>query len=185
MVILTQQNHHVIDRLTRRLFASPILRNSIRGEVVEEIVAMALEPDWRHCGGDWAAFDLVHPATGLRMQVKQSAARQSWHGGASPSPRPRFSIASKTGRWEGPTWIAEPGRNADLFVFAFHPVTNTTADHRNPAQWRFHVVAETALPAQASISLATIIRLSAPSTFDGLAPAVADAVQHQARRPPP
>lgn len=130
---------------------------------------MALEPEWEHCGGDWAAFDLVHPATGLRMQVKQSAARQSWHGDASPPPRPRYSIASKTGRWEGSAWIAEPGRNADLFVFAWHPITDATADHRDPTQWRFHVVPQDALPTQGSISLNAVGRLALAVSFAELA----------------
>ena len=158
----------VIDRLTRRLFASPILRNSIRGEVVEEIVAMALEPEWEHRGGDWASFDLVHRSTGLRMQVKQSAARQSWHGDASPPSRAGFSIAGKTGRWEGATWLAEPGRNADLFVFAWHPITDPIADHRDPDQWLFYVVAESALPEAKSLSLQALQRLSEPVGYSGL-----------------
>ncbi len=83
----------LIARLTHRLFGSPILLNSFRGEVGEEMVAMALEPEWEHCAGDWAAFDFRHGRSGLRIQVKQSAARQSWHKDNCPPPRPRFSIA--------------------------------------------------------------------------------------------
>lgn len=142
---------------------------------------MALEPEWEHCGGDWAAFDLVHRATGLRMQVKQSAARQSWHGEASPPPRPRFSIASKTGRREGATWIAEPGRNADLFVFAWHGLTDDSADHRDPTQWLFYVVAETALPASASLSLKTLMRLAEPVAYSELREAVTSCIPAPAR----
>jgi hypothetical protein len=32
----------VVDRLVQRLFGGPLLRNDIRGEVVEEMVALAL-----------------------------------------------------------------------------------------------------------------------------------------------
>jgi hypothetical protein len=39
---------HVVTCLTRRLLGSPILRNDVRGEVVEEVVAMALE-EWALC----------------------------------------------------------------------------------------------------------------------------------------
>jgi len=153
---------------------------------------MALEPEWEHCGGDWAAFDLVHCATGLRMQVKQSAARQSWHGpnfnsDTAPPPRPRFSIAAKTGRWEGATWIAEPGRNADLFVFAWHGLTDASADHRDPSQWLFYVVAEVALPASASLSLQAVSRLAEPAAYAELheaVRAVADAAGPAVRLPP-
>ncbi len=165
----------VIERLTRRLFGSSILRNSIRGEVVEEIVAIALEPDWELCAGDWASCDLRHPRTKLRIQVKQSAARQSWHRTEGPSSKPRFSIAHKTGRWEdGDRWVGEPGRNADIFVFAWHPLVNETADHRDPQQWEFYVVAEQALPMQKSISLAGIQRLSSANTVCTLRAAVTD-----------
>ena len=86
----------LITRLTHRLFGCPLLRNSIRGELVEEMVAQALEPEWALCAGDWAACDLKQVGGPLRIQVKQSAARQSWHGELSPPPRPRFSIAHKT-----------------------------------------------------------------------------------------
>lgn len=163
----------VIDRLSRRLFGSPILRNDVRGEVVEEIVAMALEPGWELCSADWGPCDLVHPASELRIQVKQSAARQSWHKGKCPPPKPRFSIAEKTGRYEdGDRWIEEASRNAEIFVFAWHPVTDQTADHRDPTQWLFHVVLERDLPPQKSISLPAIRALASAVPFTGLAVAV-------------
>ena len=162
----------VVARLTRRLFGSPLLRNSIRGELVEEMVAMALEPEWELCAGDWAACDLRQPRSGLRIQVKQSAARQSWHRSETVPGNPRFSIAEKTGRWEeGDKWVAEPGRNADIFIFAWHPHGGAAADHREPDQWLFHIVAESRLPPAKSISLAGIRALADPVAFAGL-PAV-------------
>lgn len=162
-----------IARLIRRLFGSPLLRNSIRGELVEEMVAMALEPEWELCAGDWAACDLRQPRSGLRIQVKQSAARQSWHRSERVPGNPRFSIAEKTGRWEeGDKWVAEPSRNADIFIFAWHPHGGADADHRDPEQWLFHVVAETRLPAAKSISLAAIRALADPVRFVGVAAAV-------------
>jgi hypothetical protein len=170
----------VIDRLTRRLFGSPILRNSIRGEAVEEIVAMALEPGWELCSGDWGPCDLIRPANKLRIQVKQSAARQSWHKGECPPPKPRFSIAEKAGRWEeGDRWVEEASRNADIFIFAWHPITDATADHRDPDQWLFHLVLERDLPPQKSISLPAIHALAAAVPFAGLAAAV-EAAAHRA-----
>jgi hypothetical protein len=163
----------VINRVTRRIFGSKILRNDVRGQVVEEIIAMAPEPEWKLCSGDWAAFDLVHATNRLRIQVKQSAARQSWHKGDCPPPNPRFSIATKAGRWEdGDKWIEERSRNAEIFVFAWHPVIDATVDHREPDQWEFYVAAERSLPQQGSISLAAVRRLSSAVDFDGLARAV-------------
>ena len=162
----------ITTRLAQRLLGTPLIRNSIRGELVEEMVAVALEPDWSLCGGDWGSCDLSQVGGPLRIQVKQSAARQSWHADWCPPPRPTYSIATKTGRWEEPNWIAEPSRNAEIFIFAWHPVADATADHREPAQWLFHVVPETALPPQKSISLAVLQRLVAPASFGELRAAV-------------
>jgi hypothetical protein len=166
----------VIDRLTRRLFGSPILQNHIRGEVVEEIVASALEPEWQHCSGDWGPCDLRHPGSGLRIQLKQSAARQSWDAGEVPRENAHFSIAEKTGRYENDgTWVEEASRSAEIFIFAWHPLTDPSADHRRPDQWLFHVVPERDLSRQKSISLAAV-RAVAPSVdFAGLVEAVGTA----------
>ena len=105
-----------------------------------------MEPEWGLCAGDSGACDLAQRGGPLRIQVKQSAVRQSWHADDSPPPRPCFSIAHKTGRYEGQAWIAERNRNADIFVFGWHDRTDPAADHRDPAQWQFFVVAETDLP---------------------------------------
>jgi hypothetical protein len=164
----------VIERLTHRLFGSAIIRNDVRGELLEEIVAMALEPEWRLCSGDWAACDLVQANGFLRIQVKQSAARQSWHTEGGPSPKPNFSIASKTGRYEGATWIPEPGRNAEIYIFGWHDRTDATADHRNPSQWQFFVVPERDLPSQKSLSLSWLRTRGAPVMFEQLAESVRD-----------
>ena len=67
----------LITRLTRRLFGAPLLRYSIRGEWVEEMVAQALEPGWALCADDRGACDLRQVGGRSRIPVKQSAARQS------------------------------------------------------------------------------------------------------------
>ena len=69
----------LITRLTHRLFGAPLLRYSIRGEWVEEMVAQALEPGWALCADDRGACDLRQVAGPLCIQVKPSAARQNWH----------------------------------------------------------------------------------------------------------
>ncbi len=48
----------LITRLTHRLSGAPLLRNSIRGEWVEKVVAQALEPGWALCADAWGACDL-------------------------------------------------------------------------------------------------------------------------------
>lgn len=163
-------NATIIQRLAERLYGLPIIRNDLRGELVEEIVAVALEPDWQLCSTDWASCDLSHSASELRIQVKQSAARQTWHKANARSPLPCFSIRQKAGRWEeGDRWVPEPGRNADIFIFAWHPVTSAEADHRDPNQWEFFVLPERDLPAQATITLSRIRKLAEPVSFEALA----------------
>ena len=76
----------ITTRLAQRLLGIPLIRNSIRGDLVGEMVAVALEPEWQLCAGDWAAFDLKQADGPLRIQVKQSAARQGWHATMSPVP---------------------------------------------------------------------------------------------------
>jgi hypothetical protein len=69
--------------------------------------------------------------------------------------------------------VAEPGRNADLFFFAWHPLTADTADHRDPDQWEVYVVAERRLPARKSISLAGVQALAEPIPLGALSDAIA------------
>jgi hypothetical protein len=160
---------NLIERITTRLFGQPILINVVRGEVVEEMCLMALEPDWRHAGADYGAWDLENPETGKRIQIKQSAARQSWGIAISP---PSFSITHKAGRFDGPLWIAERSRNADIFVFGWHPSTDETADHRDVDQWQFYIVPEAMLPNQKTIRLSVLAKLTQPVSWSELKVAI-------------
>jgi hypothetical protein len=146
-------------RLTHRLFGAPLLRNSIREEYVQEMVAQALAPEW--------LMPAPRPGQAIRGAAKLVRRRI-----ATAAP-PNF-IAHKTGRYDGLTWIAEHSRNAEIFIFGWHGIADATADHREPAQWLFYVVPETALPAQASLSLAALARLGDPVDYDGLRARVAD-----------
>lgn len=112
----------------------------------------------------------MHP-DGTRLEVKQSALKQSW---PTPTPSsPSWDIKPRTGRWEGGvTWIAEPGRNADIYVLGFHPVVDETADHRSAEQWRFFVIAAHDLPPTKRISLGAASRLSPQVRLMDLADAV-------------
>ena len=66
----------LITRLTHRLFGAPLLRYSIRGEWVEEMVAQALEPGWALCADDRGACDLRHVG-GTRARHRPSSRRPS------------------------------------------------------------------------------------------------------------
>ena len=71
----------------------------------------------------------------MRLEVKQSAALQTWMAQGKCS-TPSFGIAAKTGySSNGADWRQAPGRHADIYVFALHPETGSeTADHRRSDQ---------------------------------------------------
>lgn len=177
-------------RAANSVFGRRLIMNSFRGVIAEAIIACALEPAWRWCAADWASWDFEHP-DGTRLEVKQSAARQSWASQASGRSAPKFDIKARTGHWaDGVTWQAnETGeRLAHLYVFAFHPVIGDEADHRDPVQWLFYVIpAQSLLPGNKSISLPRLQALTAPVAIDGLLADIeaARAACHSAAREAP
>jgi hypothetical protein len=76
-------------------FGGPLVSNIYRGLVAEIIVGAALGAEWQLCSGDWRGWDFEHP-TGLRLEVKQSAARQTWTG-TRKATVPIFDIRTRTG----------------------------------------------------------------------------------------
>jgi len=154
----------VISAASHAAFGSPLVVNNLRAILVEAIVQSALGPQWKWCSTDYAGWDFEHE-DGTRLEVKQSAARQSWSGKPKKPTAPRFDIAARTGYWEdGANWIPRPGRNAHVYVFGFHPITNDTADHRDPTQWQFFVVKTIDLPNAQSISLPSLRSLARCAT---------------------
>ena len=149
-----------IKRLMQRFYEQPLINNVHRGDYVECMIALALEPAWR-LTKPWTSWDLVHEKTGARIEVKQSAALAPW---APERPaRGRFDIRLRTGYYsEDGAWTKTPQRkrHACLYVFAWHPGEDADADHRRPDQWEFFVVAETCLPPeQDSISLGPLVQV--------------------------
>ena len=157
-------------RLFDALVGKPLVSNAFRGTLVEAIIAQVLEPTWRWCADGWGSFDFEGP-NGIGLEVKQSAARQNWHGSESQPCTPRFDIAERTGFWdEQSRWTNRAGRAAAIYVFAWHPLFEpSVADHRDPEQWQFSVISADRLPAQKSIGLAGIAALANPVCYGELA----------------
>ncbi len=157
----------VIAKVSQVAFGKPLVTNVLRGHVAEAIIALALEPEWTWCSADYAGWDFER-ADGLRLEVKQSAAMQSWSTG-KPS-KAIFDVAARTGYWEaGTEWIAMAGRPAHLYVFAHHGIYGDDADHRDPSQWQFYVTAARNLPDVKQIGLSSITRLTSPVSVAALA----------------
>ena len=154
----------------------------LRGLVSEAIVAAALEPEWEWCSADYSSWDFVR-ADRMRLEVKQSAVRQTWASDTAPPSRTSFDIAARKGRWEdGVTWVEEPGRHAQLYVFAHHAVGDASADHCDPAQWEFFVVPTSALPETKRISTVALRLIAEPCGFAALSRAVTECAAQISRK---
>ena len=164
----------VLDAASFIAFGSPKIQNNFRAIVVEAIVKLALSPTWKHCSEDWNSWDFEHVSSGARLEVKQTAFRQSWKPPVLSKER-RFDIAPRTGYWrEGTIWTDKVGRHADIYVFAINPVEDGTVDHRDPSQWRFYVVETSKLPPlpQKSIGLNAVKEKGKEVDWHGLLDAV-------------
>jgi hypothetical protein len=149
----------VIARASEAAFGRPLVTNVLRGQIVEAMIAMAIEPDWKWCAADYSSWDFER-IDGLRLEVKQSSYLQTWAAPAHGVVKPSFDVAARKGRWEGAVWVEEAGRAASLYVLAYHDVRDISADHRDPEQWEFYVIPSANLPPVKRLSLAKARMLS-------------------------
>lgn len=157
----------IIEEIVDELYGKNILSNLTRPLYVEKLLVRLLGANWHHVGGDWSGWDLENAESHLRLEVKQSAARQTWTDGPSrigKPTKPIFDIRDRTGYFSdgGSRWIESAGRPADLYVFAWHPhfVPAELVDHTDPEQWEFYLLPERLLPSgQKTISLSSLLKL--------------------------
>ena len=167
--------------LLRLRYERPRMNNVDRGIFFEcMVVALLGTEEWGLTwilGDDWRPWDIEHMPSGAKVEVKQSAARQSWQPpNVSNARGPRFDIAPR--RQYSPTargWTSKPMRAADLYIFGWHPETREElADHRDPRQWEFIVVPTEQLPVgQKTIGLKPLRELGESARWDSLASTVA------------
>lgn len=149
-----------------------LMDNTTRGGVGEYLVAKALGADKSY---EWAPYDL-ETAEGLRIEVKTSGLRQSWHEEGSPDSEISWDISPKL------AWNREQNirgevriRSADLYVFCLHK----GEEPRNLNEWAFLVlrtqVLNSKLPDQKTIRRRPLKKLGAVEIgFSGLRQAVED-----------
>jgi hypothetical protein len=166
-------------KVAEAIFGKKLITNVYRGHVTEAIVAAALEPEWNWCLADYSSWDFERD-DGMRLEVKQSAVLQTWTIEPPKRITGSFDIAERQGYWEGPAWVAVPGRCAHVYVLAHHIIVDDSADHRDPGQWQFYVVRASELPAVKKISLGSLQRLAQPCGFDELSERVAQAATQSA-----
>ncbi len=150
----------VAAQLAERVFGKPLVSNMYRGLVAEVLVNSVLAPDWEWCAADWHGWDFVHN-DGTKLEVKQSAALQTWSEEGRVTSC-AFGIAAAKGYFTGDSWYKEQGRPASIYVFAHHPgVEPGTVDHRDAQQWQFYVLPVHVLPPSArSIGLKPVAAIS-------------------------
>ena len=155
-------NEKIIKTLVNHLYNQKIMDNRERGSYAEAMVWQALSvtnPAWEWVAAGWHPWDFqkVDGSKRIRIQLKQSAAKQLW------TPSGKVVHAFSTQIKNKPSYferdhpgekIEERGRFCELFIFAWHGITNETCDHRDPAQWLFFVVPEICL------GIKNIIRLN-------------------------
>ena len=152
-----------VQRLVQRVYEQRIINNVERGAYVECMVELVLRerhPAWR-LTDTWDSWDLQDGKTGARIEIKQSAA---WNTFSKRAGRGKFNIQPHDGYFsKDGAWIrTSRQRHADLYVFAWHPERDPDiADHRRSDQWKFFVVTEEDLPPlQKEISVSTLTRLA-------------------------
>lgn len=166
-------------------FEAPVMQNNLRSMYVEEQVGVLLGDGWRSVGADWAAFDF-ESVDGVRLEVKQSSAKQTWLQD-KPS-MASFDIRARVGRYEGAAWVPSPvpGRAADIYLFAWHGRFDDVGDQRDVRQWDYFVVAAMSLPAsQKTIGLSRVRAIASHADADTLCAVVDEmATSTRQQRPP-
>ncbi|WP_420606850.1 hypothetical protein [Novosphingopyxis sp.] len=167
-----QSRQALLERLLNRLYGQRLVRNVLRGELVEQMILDALGEDWI-AGSDYGEWDVEHPPSGTRIQVKQSTALQSWSEEGCLASVPRYIIkATRAYSYKTRLYEADPRRHANIYIFAWHPLVDVEADHCDPNQWLFYIVKTDLLPNQQSIGLSRLERLCEPVFISELADAM-------------
>jgi hypothetical protein len=177
--------HKIERRLNASILGEKLIGNTLRGLFVEAMIAEVLSPNWDWVAANWSSWDFENRKNWCAVEVKQSAALQPWSHHYGHAPKPRFDIADRTGYWDDENgtgeivWTDKVGRHSEIYVFAWHALEDTEADHRVPEQWAFYVVRERDLPKQKTIGLSGVAAiaeqcsiLSLPDTLDRLSRAI-------------
>ena len=149
------------------LFDVPVIQNNLRGLYIEFVVAALLGERWKVASEDWGPWDIEHE-DGTLVEIKQSAAKQTWEPSKRGYTAPNFSIRTPKWLWKGAVATAANGRPAHLYIFAWHGDGTETADQRELSQWQFFVVPSRDLPDQKTIGLSSLRKIAEPVSADKL-----------------
>ena len=139
-IVLQRVVHQLVaQRLIDRVFNHRLIGNVERGGYVECMVELALSelhPPWS-LTDTWASWDLEQQDTGARIEVKQSAARQTWSSATNPARHaPSFDVAPRSGYYVdgGSEWVeSDLRRHADVYIMGWHARGRPTDRRPSPA----------------------------------------------------
>lgn len=156
-----------VERVINDFYRPKILSNLVRPLLIERMIELVLGENWKYVGANWSGWDIEHIKKDYRIEIKQSSAWQTWSERSSSKGRltkGSFDIRNRTGYFseDGSKWIAETGRHADAYIFAWHGVSvKDNVDHRDITQWEFYLLPTEQLPAKnKTISLSRLQKLS-------------------------
>ena len=116
----SESPEHILTRLLDRHYRHPLISNEYRGSYVECMVLLALGDEWQPPSDSWETFDCIHTKTCKRVEVKQSAATQSWSDDTKYKPQSNRSFEIK------------PSGSTDVYIYAWHDGLGENTDHRIP-----------------------------------------------------
>jgi len=82
-------------------------------------------------------------------------------------------------------WYAVPARHSEIYLFASHEVSDVSANHFDPAQWKFYLLDARKLDEQKSISLEAVKGKAVELAFTQLGDEVNSLANQLMREPSP
>ncbi len=144
-------SEQIKNAMFKGIFDRPIMDNTFRGYWCEYMLAEAIGEECRHVGEGWHAWDMQlgedtqdFPDR-IRVQVKNSAARQIWHTDKDSTSKCQWMLSyRKRPDYLGMDGVQIPcekqGFMCDIFILCLHDRSDDHADQRDPHQWKFYLV---------------------------------------------
>ena len=162
--------HEIALRLAAKHFDKRLIENSFRSALIQGMIEPFLAPGgWRYIGDGWGGWDFER-SDGAKLEVKQSAAHQTWSDTQSARSLGTFDTRAKIGFYDngGSKWTVSPGRPAHVCLFAWNGTFGEETDHRDQTQWDFYAIPTSLLPVgQKTITLDGVRRLAIQAGQDG------------------
>jgi len=158
-------NDEIIQKLlVEHLYNQKVMDNRERGSYAEAMVWQTLyatHSAWEWVAAGWHPWDFQknRGVKRIRIQLKQSAAKQLWKPRSKPVYAFSTQIKNKPSyflRDHPDEHIEEQGRFCELFIFAWHGISDETCDQRNTSQWLFYVIPEKSLGKQKRVMLSDL-----------------------------